>query len=113
MKYEDLANDTARDMERVRQFLRLGEYDNLCIPTAGGVPVRANSAFAAGAPGVVRPATTPPRLSAGEESLLRTFAGGPARAVGYALGEASWRDVVSAWRHRILPPSAGSSVIGP
>ncbi len=113
VKYEDLANQPAREMERVRQFLGLAAHAGLLVPTAGGAPVRANSAFEAGTPGVVRPASAPPRVSESDESLLRAFAGGPARDLGYALGEASWRDVVSAWRHRILPPSAGKSSIGP
>jgi hypothetical protein len=97
----------------VRQFLGLAAHAGLLVPTVGGAPVRANSAFEAGAPGVVRPASAPPRLSESDERLLRAFAGRPARDLGYALHEASWRDFFNAWRHRILPPSAGNSSIGP
>lgn len=102
IRYEDLAGNPAT-LERVREFLQIPANDALRIPTAGGTPVRSNSAFGAGPSGIVRSAAAPPALAEGDLALLRAFTVAPARALGYELGAASWRDSVSAWHQWLLP----------
>ncbi len=86
VRYEDLTADPQAVMRRVADFLQIPTHPTLCIPTAGGAPVRANSSFDPGAPGVVehRPRdSTPPPLP--ELRLISAFVGRPAGALGYAL----------------------------
>ncbi len=82
VRYEDLALNLTREMERVRATLGISSQPSLAIPTVQGQPVGANSALVAGVPGVV----SPPRAitaSALESELVAAFAAAPARRLGY------------------------------
>jgi hypothetical protein len=87
VRYEDLSGAPDQEMERVRAFAGLAPAPSLTTPTVLGRPVRSNSSFARGAAGVVVPAREAPELPAQDGELLRAFAAGPARQVGYRLDE--------------------------
>lgn len=83
VRYEDLARDPARAMERVRVHLELAPSPTLATPTVLGQPVRSNSSFERGAAGVVVPPRPGPALPDDASELVRAFAASPARALGY------------------------------
>jgi hypothetical protein len=105
VRYEDLIANPAREIEVVRQFLGIAADPGLLVPTAGGRPVRANSAFAAGAPGVVeprRPAADPPPEHL---AVVCAYAASAARAFGYEARATPWlRKLATRVRH--WPPHA-------
>jgi hypothetical protein len=83
VRYEDLVSNVSREMERVRGFLGIDAHAMLEVPTAGGVPVAANSSFDAAAPGLVRATSESKPLSASDLRHLGAFAAAAARAFGY------------------------------
>jgi len=85
VRYEDLVGDPEREMERVRAFLEVSPHPSLTTPTVAGVPVRANSSFDAGAPGVISRAHDAREVSRFEGRLLGAFTASSARAFGYEL----------------------------
>ena len=96
VKYEDLTDSTAREMERVRAFLGIGEHPTLTQPTAVGIAVQANSSFDRGAAGVVKRSRHGGELAPADSRLLAAFAGDPARAFGYDLAH------LSGWQRSLL-----------
>jgi hypothetical protein len=102
VRYEDLANAPDIEMARVRSFLEVGPSESLDTPTAGGLPVRANSSFDRGAAGVVNRARAADRASAADAAAVSVFAGPAARVFGYEV--ASARPIAAlAVRLRSLP----------
>ena len=86
VRYEDLVDQPALQMERVQQFLGLVSDATLLVPTAGGSAVRANSSFGLGAAGVVEPARSSMALSSEDQAVLGVYAASAARQWGYELG---------------------------
>jgi hypothetical protein len=82
VRYEDLTNDTQREMGRVRAFLEIPAHPALLIPTVAAGPVRSNSSFDRAESGVFRAAQTH-SLTAAELRLVNTLAGDAAEALGY------------------------------
>ena len=89
VRYEDLVGDSAAQIERVRQLLRIVPHPALSTPTANGRPVAANSAFAGGSSNVDR-ARQPPVLPAEQLALLAIHAAAAARPFGYELPSVGW-----------------------
>lgn len=85
VRYEDLADHPARQMERVRQFLRIDASPTLLVPTAGDRPVAANASFATHAAGRVEPSRRPEALPAELLALLGVYTAGAARPFGYEI----------------------------
>jgi hypothetical protein len=85
MRYEDLVERPALQINRVREFLGITRDARLLVPTAAGRPVCANSAFGKGCVGTVSVSRTSALLSAKHLALLGLFAGNQARPFGYHL----------------------------
>lgn len=83
VRYENLANATAHEMERVRSFLELAPNASLDTPTAGGSPLRSNSSFDRGDAGVVNRARAAVPAPAADLGAISVFAGDAARVLGY------------------------------
>jgi sulfotransferase family protein len=95
VRYENLVRDPAGEMERVRIFLGISPNPALATPTVIGRPVGANSSYDPGEAGVIHRSRPTRGLSSAEATLIGTFAGSSARALGYdvaalpALGRAA------------------------
>ena len=87
VRYEDLVDDPAREVERVRQFLGIAPDATLSVPTADGRPVRANSSFSAGEAGIIERMRHTIALPAEHSLLLGAYAGHAASAFGYRLAK--------------------------
>jgi len=98
VRYEDLADQTQAQMERVRALLGIGPCDSLATPTAGGVAVRSNSAFHQGAAGVVQASQRQTNPSAIDRALINVFAGTAARQFGY---ETTPQSALTSWAMRV------------
>jgi hypothetical protein len=85
VRYEDLVAEPARQMERVRQYLRIADAPSLLVPSAGAVPVAANSSFDAHAAGSIERSRSRP-LPEQQLMLLRAYAADEARPFGYDIG---------------------------
>jgi Sulfotransferase family len=96
VRYEDLADRPAEEMERVRAFLGISPSASLAVPTVVGRAVRPNSAFDRGEAGVVRAARRAAELSAADARLVGALAGAEAAAFGYQLAP------VSGWVRAVL-----------
>ncbi len=88
IRYEELVEDTAVQMERVRRFAAIDPSPTLLVPTADGRAVAANSSFDAPPAGVVR-ATRSSALAPRERLVVDAIAGRSARALGYQVEGAS------------------------
>jgi hypothetical protein len=80
VRYEDLVDRRAEQMERVREFLGVDAGATLLEPTAGRRPVAANSSF--GAPTAVK---SDRALPPAQLALLSVYAADAARPFGYDL----------------------------
>jgi hypothetical protein len=100
VRYEDLTASPAREMERVRAFLKIAGHDTLTRATSGGIAVAPNSSFGVGTAGeVVKPGKRA-ELTPEDSELLATYAGEAARLHGYELVPlASWRRTMIRLRH--------------
>jgi len=96
VKYEDLVDSTAIEMERVCRFLEIEPHGSLRTPTRAGVPARSNSSFGRDAAGAVRRSGRGTQLSPHDARVLSASAAVPARAFGYDL---PW---VSAWFRSVV-----------
>jgi hypothetical protein len=96
VRYEDLVDRPAQEMERVRAFLGISPSASLAVPTVVGRAVRPNSSFNRGEAGVVCAARHTPELSEVDARLVGAFAGGEAAAFGYQLAP------VSGWVRAVL-----------
>ena len=85
VRYEDLVDQPAEQMERVRQFLGIATNVTLLVPTASGRPVAANSSFGMHASGVIEPSRPSATLSSEHLTLLGVYAAVAARRFGYQL----------------------------
>jgi hypothetical protein len=85
VRYEDLADNPAAQMERVRQFLGIAQDATLIVPTAGGRPVAANSSFGMHAAGVIESPRPYATLSSEHSTLLSVYVADAARAFGYEI----------------------------
>jgi Sulfotransferase family len=97
VRYEDLVGNPALQMEQVRSFLGISRDASLATPTVLGLPVRANSSFDAGEPGVIRPLRPPPTLRPREAMLIGAFAASAARALGYEVAAPALRPRTALW----------------
>jgi Sulfotransferase family len=87
VRYEDLKDDPAREMERVGAFLGVAHSPSLLIPTVAGVVVRSNSSFERGQPGVVHSGRQPLTLDAGYARLVSALAASAAAPLGYDVAQ--------------------------
>ncbi len=85
VRYEDLVGEPAQQMERVRLFLGIASHAALLVPTAGGIPVAANSSFGGNTVAGIEPARPPPVLPDEHLALLGVYAAAAARSFGYEL----------------------------
>jgi hypothetical protein len=85
VKYEDLVDPAAGEMNRVCRFLAIEPDESLLAPTTGGMAVSSNSVFQPAAPGVIQRSAGGSQLSASEVRMVSASASGAARAFGYAL----------------------------
>lgn len=83
VRYEDLVENVATEMERVRRFLGITPDRSLRIPTVVGRPVSANSSFQPGEVGVIHQPRTRPILSATEAMAVDAFSASPGLRWGY------------------------------
>jgi hypothetical protein len=105
VRYEDLSQDPAREMQRVRDFLEISENPSLLLPTVGGRAARSNSSFEPGPCGAIRTAQNVPTLSAADADLVGALAATPARSLGYDVKNAAVLSRVAA-RLREAPSTA-------
>jgi hypothetical protein len=91
VRYEDLTDNLAQGMERVREFLGIRADPILMTPTAGGVPVQSNSSFTRSPPGVVA-ARRRAEISEGDAKLIAALVGSEARRWGYSVSRLGLRD---------------------
>jgi Sulfotransferase family len=85
VRYEDLAERTEQELERVRQFLGIAPDPVLLLPTASGSAVRANSSFGRGAVGVIEPPRRPELPPSEDAAVLGVYAANAARPFDYAI----------------------------
>ena len=83
LRYEDLVEEPAREMERVRTFLGIAPSHSLLTPTEVGSAVRSNSSFAADALGKINRLRRSPTLSPLEARVISAFSAAAARPLGY------------------------------
>ncbi len=104
VRYEDLVQHPAQQMERVRQFLGIAADAALLTPTAGGSPVAGNSSFSVHGPGVVELSRASAKLPAEQLKLLSAYAAGAARRFGYEMSKsgpiARYSVFLRAWARR-------------
>jgi hypothetical protein len=84
VRYEDLV-EGKREIERVRLFLGIEQDPVLFVPTADGEPVRANSSFGQGVPGVIATPRRPESLGSEYSTLLSVYTARAARAFSYTI----------------------------
>jgi hypothetical protein len=94
VRYEDLTDNLAQEMERVCEFLGIRTDPILTTPTAGGVPVRSNSSFTRSPPGVVA-ARRGPDISEDDAKLVAALVGAEARRWGYSVARLGLRDTLA------------------
>jgi sulfotransferase family protein len=90
VKYEDLANEPTREMERVRDFLGISASALLSVPTMGGHAIRSNSSFRTGSVGVVQASHGAPPLSPTDARSVRAFTASSAGRFGYSIAQLGW-----------------------
>jgi hypothetical protein len=116
VRYEDLVNQPAGEIERVRRFLGIAADAALSLPTAGGRPVAANGSFGAKVAGTIEPARPPPVLPAEQLTLLGAHVGSAARSFGYDVPVpapvASWAARARYWSRQTLRIGSALSVAG-
>jgi hypothetical protein len=111
VRYEDLTDNPAREMERVRAFLGIALDPILSTPTTAGCAVGSNSSFGRGNPGVILRSRQPLVLSPSELRLIDALTASAARPFGYDID-----DVPALTRYAIqiprLPLAASRRVCG-
>jgi hypothetical protein len=83
IRYEDLIASRGETMERVARFLEIESTSEWPSPTVAGMPAESNTSFPEGPRAV---------LTDAERRLVSAVVGADARALGYTLAEAGWRD---------------------
>jgi hypothetical protein len=83
VRYEDLTDNPAQEMERVRAFLGISANPSLRVATIGGRPVRSNSSFERSTEGVIQRAPQSPALSPANARLVSAFTASASRPFGY------------------------------
>jgi hypothetical protein len=83
VRYEELTAKPDAVIEQVRAFLAISPSAMLATPTTRGQPVRSNSSFERGAPGIVVPPRRSSHLDEESADLVRALAGSAARVLGY------------------------------
>lgn len=105
VRYEDLTDNPAREMERVRAFLGIAPDPILSTPTAGGCAVGSNSSFVRSDSGLILRSRHSPVLSPAELRLINALTASAARPFGYDI-----EDLPALTRYAIqmrrLPPDA-------
>ena len=100
VRYEDLVDDPAHEIERVRAFLGITAHASLRTPTVAGQPVRSNSAFEPSAAGAIQRRAATAALSLPESGLIATVSAAPARRLGYGIAPPSASRACAIWlRH--------------
>jgi hypothetical protein len=87
VRYEDLKDDPAREMERVRAFLGIAASPSLSIPTLAGAAARSNSSFERGAAGVVHRGRQSLPLTPVHARLISAFTAAAAAPLGYDIAQ--------------------------
>jgi hypothetical protein len=87
VRYEDLKDDPAHEMQRVGAFLGIAPTASLLVPTVAGVGARSNSSFERGAPGVVHRGRQPSTPDSGHARLISAFAASAAAPLGYHVAQ--------------------------
>jgi hypothetical protein len=112
VRYEDLTQDPAREMQRVCQFLGVSSAAVLLTPSVGGKTVRSNSSFEKGAAGVIQRSHQLLTLTADEEQVISTFTAAAAQPFGYDVLPVSTLTRASVYMRYVLPNTARRILMG-